>query len=601
MYDYNCPDCNEAKLQSDKNARKINEIIGQVNQIVDNDIATTKYLLEKADKIVGEKAEEKVNELIEEVNTEIKIQKNRIDNLTTLEEGSTTGDAELIDIRVGADGVIHSSAGESVRNQFTTLINELENHSFRYDSIKEIWINKIINTADGSISDSNTRMITDFLNPMKYRKVVTNKYGEVSIWAWDMNGEYKGRYAEDLDEFSYTKGDKYYFTEIDLLEFYKKYPTYKFKLMLRINGNVEIKENTYEKCVFTISMSENRDEEKPYVSTIKNYERGTISKGSLIESTVRLRSTEFINKNGLYSIFCENNKQISLYAWDSDNNYVGYLNNNNEITTSGLTWFNQINMRDVIAKYNNYNFKIVIRKNDSSFITYEDCLDVKFYYKRTLEDIVLKLEDDKSKEDCRKLNILHMGDSLTALEDYPSKIFDNHTHTNIACAGARASVNPSSNVDGINFVNLVDAMVSKDFSKQQIALINTTTEQNKIALNKFMSINDFSKFNVCVFWYGANDFLNNVPAGVDNNGTVTNVEGSLYNSLCYCIENETLRNNYLKVYELVCDKYNIPFYNMYKLGGINQLNLQHLTKDNLHQTLEQDYVIAEKIQKFTCS
>ena len=38
MYDYNCPDCNEAKLQSDKNARKINEIIGQVNKIVDNDI-----------------------------------------------------------------------------------------------------------------------------------------------------------------------------------------------------------------------------------------------------------------------------------------------------------------------------------------------------------------------------------------------------------------------------------------------------------------------------------------------------------------------------------------------------------------------------------
>ena len=120
-------------------------------------------------------------------------------------------------------------------------------------------------------------------------------------------------------------------------------------------------------------------------------------------------------------------------------------------------------------------------------------------------------------------------------------------------------------------------------------------------------------------------FLNNVPAGIDINGTVTNIEGSLYNSLCYCIEklinnfpkmqlyciglsafkqsleNETLRNNYLKVYELVCDKYNIPFYNMYKLGGINQLNLQYLTKDDLHQTLEQDYIIAEKIHKFTCS
>ena len=51
---YNCPDCNDAKIQSDKNARKINEVIDKVNQIIDNDIATTEYLLKKADEIVGE-------------------------------------------------------------------------------------------------------------------------------------------------------------------------------------------------------------------------------------------------------------------------------------------------------------------------------------------------------------------------------------------------------------------------------------------------------------------------------------------------------------------------------------------------------------------
>ena len=34
MYDYNCPDCNDAKLQSDKNARKINEVIEQVNALI---------------------------------------------------------------------------------------------------------------------------------------------------------------------------------------------------------------------------------------------------------------------------------------------------------------------------------------------------------------------------------------------------------------------------------------------------------------------------------------------------------------------------------------------------------------------------------------
>ena len=35
IQDYTCPICKEAKLQSDKNARKINEIIEQVNAIID--------------------------------------------------------------------------------------------------------------------------------------------------------------------------------------------------------------------------------------------------------------------------------------------------------------------------------------------------------------------------------------------------------------------------------------------------------------------------------------------------------------------------------------------------------------------------------------
>ena len=52
---------------------------------------------------------------------EIAVERARINAIASLPEGSTTGDAELVDIRVAADGTTYETAGESVRAQVNNL------------------------------------------------------------------------------------------------------------------------------------------------------------------------------------------------------------------------------------------------------------------------------------------------------------------------------------------------------------------------------------------------------------------------------------------------------------------------------------------------
>lgn len=61
-----------------------------------------------------------------ELQNDMSVLEARMDAFSSLAEGSTTGDAELIDIRVGADGVTYSNAGTAVRTQITDLKSDLK-------------------------------------------------------------------------------------------------------------------------------------------------------------------------------------------------------------------------------------------------------------------------------------------------------------------------------------------------------------------------------------------------------------------------------------------------------------------------------------------
>ena len=68
--------------------------------------------------------ENKFNDHSAEWNQKLAVERARIDQFTRLEEGSTAGDAELMDIRIGADGKTYESAGDAVRTQFGIATND---------------------------------------------------------------------------------------------------------------------------------------------------------------------------------------------------------------------------------------------------------------------------------------------------------------------------------------------------------------------------------------------------------------------------------------------------------------------------------------------
>lgn len=89
----------------------------------------------------------------------------RMDTFSSLPSGSTAGNAELLDIRVGADGTTYPSAGDAVRGQVTDLKDDLSYYASNFD--------ELIETKANTTGDIYCQLTDPLEIGVKYNVVIT--------------------------------------------------------------------------------------------------------------------------------------------------------------------------------------------------------------------------------------------------------------------------------------------------------------------------------------------------------------------------------------------------------------------------------------------
>ena len=118
------------------------------------------------------------------IETEQSVQSARMDTFTSLPEGSTSGNAELADIRVGANGTTYDTAGNAVRGQISELKSDLGNLSKVYTLVD----NKLIMGGIERDSSSFYLLKNIEVSVGETLFVKTSMGGESQIALFDVNG-----------------------------------------------------------------------------------------------------------------------------------------------------------------------------------------------------------------------------------------------------------------------------------------------------------------------------------------------------------------------------------------------------------------------------
>ena len=184
---------------------EVNTNLDNQNKKITDLQTTTKTSLDSQSKTINDfKAEVNTNfnQTTSTQNSKITTLESRMDTFTSLKEGSTAGDAELQDIRVGSDGTKYPSAGKAVREQVGKLKEDLSDlwHQNFVDGVTVT--DGEFQNKDGTLEDSPISCVTDYIliepNTTYKAKNVLLTYSR-SIYGFKSNKTYVGSIVDGTE------------------------------------------------------------------------------------------------------------------------------------------------------------------------------------------------------------------------------------------------------------------------------------------------------------------------------------------------------------------------------------------------------------------